>query len=155
MGSGYGNCLGPWMPCKSRIFLNLGFAKPMFYNLVLFTRTRGITKRTKRPKTTQTATSTGVDCWIRRNQGKHGNDENHENPGEIKGSPKPRFRKTRKSALQKKKNTHTLGERQSIAQKGVRAIDARNSWLENGSNATKTSVRAPGLSTDERGHPFV
>ena len=39
-----------------------------------------------------------------------------------------------------------MGERQSIAQKGVRAIDARNSQLENGSNAAKTSVRAPGLS---------
>ena len=48
-----------------------------------------------------------------------------------------------------------LGERQSIAQKGVRAIDARNLQLENGSNAGKTSVRAPGLSTDEREHPFV
>ena len=48
-----------------------------------------------------------------------------------------------------------LGERQSIAQKGVRAIDARNSQLENGSNAAKTSVRAPGLSADEREHPFV
>ena len=43
----------------------------------------------------------------------------------------------------------------SIAQKGVRAIDARNSQLENGSCAAKTSVRAPGLSTDEREHPFV
>ena len=32
---------------------------------------------------------------------------------------------------------------------------ARNSWPENGSNAAKTSVRAPGLSTDEREHPFV
>ena len=48
-----------------------------------------------------------------------------------------------------------MGERQSIAQKGVRAIEARNSWLANGSNAAKTSVRAPGLSTDEREHPFV
>ena len=50
-----------------------------------------------------------------------------------------------------------MGERQSIAQKGVRAIDARNSQLENGSgsNAAKTSVRAPALSTDEREHPFV
>ena len=48
-----------------------------------------------------------------------------------------------------------LGERQSIAQKGVRAIDTQNLQLENGSNATKTSVRAPGLSTDEREHPFV
>ena len=48
------------------------------------------------------------------------------------------------------------GERQCIAQKGgVRAIDARNSQLEHGSNAAKTSVRAPGLSTDEREHPFV
>ena len=35
-----------------------------------------------------------------------------------------------------------MGERQSIAEKGVRAIDARNSQLENGSNAAKTSVRA-------------
>ena len=48
-----------------------------------------------------------------------------------------------------------LGERQSIAQKGVRAIDARNPQLENDSNASKTSVRAPGLSADEREHPFV
>ena len=48
-----------------------------------------------------------------------------------------------------------LGERQSITQKGFRAIDARNSQLENGSNAAKTSVRAPGLSADEREHPFV
>ena len=48
-----------------------------------------------------------------------------------------------------------MGEHQSIAQKGVRAIDARDSQLENDSNAAKTSVRAPGLSTDEREHPFV
>ena len=48
-----------------------------------------------------------------------------------------------------------MGERQSIAQKGVRAIDARNSQLENGSNLQKPSIRAPGLSTDEREHPFV
>ena len=48
-----------------------------------------------------------------------------------------------------------LGERQSIAQKGVRATDARNSQLEHDSNATKTSVRAAGLTTDEREHPFV
>ena len=48
----------------------------------------------------------------------------------------------------------SLGERQSIAQKGVRAIDARNSWLEHDSNAAKTSVRAPGLTTSEREHPF-
>ena len=48
-----------------------------------------------------------------------------------------------------------MGECQSIAQKGVRAIDARNSQLENRSNAAKTSVRAPGLSADEREHPFV
>ena len=34
-----------------------------------------------------------------------------------------------------------------ITQKGVGAMDARNSRLENGSNAAKTSVRAPGLST--------
>ena len=52
-------------------------------------------------------------------------------------------------------NQTNLGERQSIAQKGVRAIDARNSQRENDSNAAKTSVRAPGLSTDEREHPFV
>ena len=49
----------------------------------------------------------------------------------------------------------TMGERQSIAQKGVHAIDARNSQPENGSNAAKTSVRAPGPSTDEREHSFV
>ena len=42
-----------------------------------------------------------------------------------------------------------------IAQKGVRPIDARNSQLDNDSNAAKTSVRAPGLSADEREHPFV
>ena len=48
-----------------------------------------------------------------------------------------------------------MGERQSIAQKGVRAVDARNSQLENGSNAAKTNVRGPGLSTDELEHPFV
>ena len=48
-----------------------------------------------------------------------------------------------------------MGERQSIAQKGVRAIEPRNSQLENDSNAVKTSVRAPGLSADEREHPFV
>ena len=48
-----------------------------------------------------------------------------------------------------------MGERQSIAQKGVRAIDARKSAPRNGSNAIETSVRAPGLSTDECEHPFV
>ena len=52
-------------------------------------------------------------------------------------------------------NERIVGERQSIAQKRVRAIDARNSQLENDSNAAKTSVRALGLSTDEREHPFV
>ena len=51
--------------------------------------------------------------------------------------------------------TFFLGGRQSIAQKGVRAIDPRNSQLENDSNAVKTSVRAPGLSADEREHSFV
>ena len=49
-----------------------------------------------------------------------------------------------------------IGERQSIAQKGVRAIDARNSQLEMVQLLQKHSVRAPGLSTDdEREHPFV
>ena len=37
-----------------------------------------------------------------------------------------------------------LGERQSIAQKGVRAIDARNSWLENGSDASEPVFVLPG-----------
>ena len=50
---------------------------------------------------------------------------------------------------------NSMRARQSIAQKVVRALDARNSQLENVSNAAKTSVRAPGLSTDEREHPFV
>ena len=45
-----------------------------------------------------------------------------------------------------------MGEHQSIAQKGVRAIDARKSQLESDSNATKNSVRAPGLSTHKREH---
>ena len=49
----------------------------------------------------------------------------------------------------------TVGERQSTAQKGVRAIDTRNSQLWNGSNAAKTSVRSPGLSADECEHPLV
>ena len=48
-----------------------------------------------------------------------------------------------------------MGERQGIAQNGVRAIDTRNSQREHGSNAAKTSFRAPSLSTDEREHPFV
>ena len=33
--------------------------------------------------------------------------------------------------------------------RSVRAIDARNSQLENDSNAVKTSVRGPGRSADE------
>ena len=45
---------------KIRVFQNLGFAKPMFWNPVLFTRTTGITKTTKR---TQTSTNKGIDCW--------------------------------------------------------------------------------------------
>ena len=48
-----------------------------------------------------------------------------------------------------------MEERQSTAQKGVRAVDARQSAARNGSNAAKTSVRAPGLSTDDCEHPFV
>ena len=48
-----------------------------------------------------------------------------------------------------------MGERQSIAQKGVHAVDARNSAARNGSSAAKTIVRDPGLSTDECEHPFV
>ena len=51
--------------------------------------------------------------------------------------------------------TFLMGERQSIVQKGVRAIDARNPQLDHGSNAAKTSVRAPGLSADECEHPFL
>ena len=50
----------------------------MFCKSLLFTKTTGITKM---PKTTQTATSKGVDCWICGNHGKHRNDNNHENPG--------------------------------------------------------------------------
>ena len=69
--------------------------------------------------------------------------------------PPPTPSKTKESRSEKATLGATLGERQSIAQKGVRTIDARNSQLENGSNALKTSVRAPGLSTDEREHPFV
>ena len=38
-----------------------------------------------------------------------------------------------------------LRERQSIAQKGVRAIDARNSQLEMAKMLQNTSVRAAGL----------
>ena len=48
-----------------------------------------------------------------------------------------------------------MGERQSTTQKGVRAIDARNSQLWNASNAAETSVRAPELSANECEHPFV
>ena len=40
----------------NRVFLNLGFAKPMFCNPGLFTKTMGITKMTK---TTQTTTPRG------------------------------------------------------------------------------------------------
>ena len=64
-----------------RALLNLGFAKPITCNLVLFTKTTGITKKTKMTKTVQTATSKGVDCWIHGYHGKRVNDENHENPG--------------------------------------------------------------------------
>ena len=48
-----------------------------------------------------------------------------------------------------------VGERQSIAQKGVRAIDVRSSQPEMAQMLQKPSVRAPGLSVDEREHPFV
>ena len=51
-----------------------------------------------------------------------------------------------------------MGEHQSIAQKGVPAMDARNLQLENGSHAaakTSVCVNAPRLSTDEREHRFV
>ena len=41
-----------------------------------------------------------------------------------------------------------MGERQGIAQKGVRAIDPRKTAALNGQNAAKASVRAPGLSAD-------
>ena len=44
-----------------------------------------------------------------------------------------------------------MGERQGIAPKGVRPIDARNSHLK---SAAKTSV-PPGLLTNECAHPFV
>ena len=43
---------------------------------------------------------------------------------------------------QKALKKHSLGERQSIAQKGVRAFDARNSWLENGSKMLQKPVFA-------------
>ena len=64
-------------------------------------------------------------------------------------------RQTRANASKHRGENANMGEHQSIALKRVRAIDARNSRLENGSNAAKTSVRAPGLSPDEREHPFV
>ena len=56
----------------------------------------------------------------------------------------------------KQKNAHVSFpvEMVSIAQ-GVRATDVRTSAPGNDSNATKTSVRAPRLSADEREHPFV
>ena len=45
-------------------------------------------------------------------------------------------------------------ERQSIARKGVRAIDARIHSYEM-AQVLQTSVRAPGLSAEECEHPFV
>ena len=49
-----------------------------------------------------------------------------------------------------------MGERQSIAQKGCfPLLWGEKPQLEYDSNAAKTSVRVPGLSTDEREHPFV
>ena len=48
-----------------------------------------------------------------------------------------------------------MGEHQSIAQKGVRTIEGGKAGARNSSSAAKTSVRAPGLSTDECEHPFV
>ena len=41
-------------------------------------------------------------------------------------------------------HVETLGERQSIAQKGVRAIDARNSWLEMAQMLQKPLFALPG-----------
>ena len=72
------------------------FAKPMFCNSVLFTKTTGITKTTK---TTQTAPSKGVDCWIGGDHRKHGNDEPWESRVQNIGSPKRRIRKTRLLSL--------------------------------------------------------
>ena len=48
-----------------------------------------------------------------------------------------------------------VGERQGIAQKGVRAIGPRNTAARTGENAAKTSVRAPRWSADLSEHPFV
>ena len=64
------------MPCLISGILNI--ARPLPCKPVLLKRMTGIVKMTK---TTQTATSKGVDCWIRGKDGKHGNDENHGNPG--------------------------------------------------------------------------
>ena len=49
----------------------------------------------------------------------------------------------------------TVGERQGIAQKGVRAIEARKSLTRTGKSAAKSSVHAPRLSVDQCEHPFV
>ena len=38
----------------------------------------------------------GVECWVCKNHGIHGNDENHGNPGvQTTGSPNIRFRNAR------------------------------------------------------------
>ena len=42
-----------------------------------------------------------------------------------------------------------MGERQSIVQKGVRAIDPRKASARNGEMLRKTGVRTPGLSADQ------
>ena len=62
---------------QNRAFLDLGFVKSVFCNLVLFTKTTGISKTTK---TTQTSTKKGIDgaaqTTIHKN---HGNGKNHGN----------------------------------------------------------------------------
>ena len=82
--------LGEYTPLGVRHILDPWFATSMVCNSVEIMRTTEITKTPKTTKTTQTATDQGVECWTRRNHGKHGHDENNGNPGADHGFPKQR-----------------------------------------------------------------
>ena len=71
----------PYFTFFFRVFLNLGFAKPMVCVRDAFHENDGNHENDENGEDNSDSYKQGVEYWIRGNHGNDGNDENHENPG--------------------------------------------------------------------------
>ena len=79
-------------------FYTHGFAKPMVCMRVAFHENDGHHENGENDEDNSDSSKQVVEHWIRGNDGNHGHDENHGNPGlQTTGSPNNRFRNTRLS----------------------------------------------------------